>query len=133
MTNIDWERVQAGLDREKHKMIWRPYGLPQIMDLETSAFHDAEISQRWDIPQKMIVSVARRPAAGRGLNVSYAHLDVTDEATWHAAVDHALDRLGGTSLVDRDSGAPGVGILHFGTAGCAAACRSQTAPSPERR
>jgi 3-keto-5-aminohexanoate cleavage enzyme len=39
-------------------MIWRPYGLPEIMNLETSAFHDGEISQPWDIPEKMIVSVA---------------------------------------------------------------------------
>lgn len=58
MTNIDWQRVQAGLAREKHKMIWRPYGLPEIMSLETSAFHDAEISQPWDVPEKLIVSVA---------------------------------------------------------------------------
>jgi 3-keto-5-aminohexanoate cleavage enzyme len=58
MTNIDWERVQAGLEREKHKMIWRPYGLPEIMNLETSAFHDGQISEPWDVPQKMIVSVA---------------------------------------------------------------------------
>ena len=58
MTNIDWQRVQTGLDREQHKMIWKPYGLPEIMNLETSSFHDAEVSQPWDVPQKMIVSVA---------------------------------------------------------------------------
>ncbi len=58
MANIDWNRVQAGLDREKHKMIWRPYGAPEIMNLETSAFHDAPISEPWDVPRKMIVSVA---------------------------------------------------------------------------
>lgn len=58
MTNIDWERVGKGVARENEKMIWRPYGLPTILDLERSAFHDAPISTPWDIPEKLAVSVA---------------------------------------------------------------------------
>lgn len=59
MTNIDWERVSKGVAREKNKMIWRPYGLPTVMDLEHSCYHDAPISTVWDeIPEQMIVSVA---------------------------------------------------------------------------
>jgi 3-keto-5-aminohexanoate cleavage enzyme len=58
MANIDWNRVEAGVEREHHKMIWRPYGLPTVLDLEHSAFHDAGISTPWDIPDKLAVSVA---------------------------------------------------------------------------
>lgn len=55
---IDWDRVAKGLERERHRMIWRPYGLPEIVNPERSAFHDVPLSPPWDIPQKMIVSVA---------------------------------------------------------------------------
>ena len=58
MANIDWERVNKGVARENEKMIWRPYGLPTVLDLENSAFHDAPISTPWDIPEKLAVSVA---------------------------------------------------------------------------
>jgi 3-keto-5-aminohexanoate cleavage enzyme len=55
---IDWGRVEKGLARERERMIWRPYGLPAIVDPERSAFVDAPIQTPWDIPDKMIVSVA---------------------------------------------------------------------------
>lgn len=59
MVNIDWERVSKGVEREKHKMIWKPYGLPRVMDLEHSSFHDAPTSEPWtDIPEETIISVA---------------------------------------------------------------------------
>ncbi|MCG2621837.1 3-keto-5-aminohexanoate cleavage protein [Arthrobacter sp. I2-34] len=59
MTNIDWDRVSKGVARENKKMIWRPYGIPTVMDLEHSCFHDAPISKPWtEIPEQMIVSVA---------------------------------------------------------------------------
>lgn len=58
MVNIDWDRVNSGVERERQKMIWRPYGLPTVLDLEHSAYHDNPISQKWDIPEAMIVSVA---------------------------------------------------------------------------
>ncbi|MBT2334965.1 3-keto-5-aminohexanoate cleavage protein [Variovorax paradoxus] len=58
MTNVNWEKVQAGVEREKKKMVWRPYGAPQILSLENSALHDAPISVPWSIPEKLIVSVA---------------------------------------------------------------------------
>lgn len=58
MPNIDWERVNSGLQREKEKMIWKPYGIPKILDLEHSAFHDVAISEPWDVPEKLAVSVA---------------------------------------------------------------------------
>ena len=59
MENIDWDRVQRGVARENHKMIWRPYGAPLIMDLEGSSFHDMPTSEPWtSIPEETIVSVA---------------------------------------------------------------------------
>jgi len=58
VANIDWGRVNKGVARENEKMIWRPYGLPTVLDLERSAFHDAPISTPWDVPEKLAVSVA---------------------------------------------------------------------------
>ncbi|MFM0339258.1 beta-keto acid cleavage family enzyme [Paraburkholderia fungorum] len=58
MTKIDWDRIKSGVDRERARMIWRPYGAPQIMSLEASALHDAPISVPWNIPEKLAVSVA---------------------------------------------------------------------------
>lgn len=58
MTTIDWNRVDVGLERERKRMIWRPYGAPEILNLDTSAYHDAPVSKPWDIPETMIVSVA---------------------------------------------------------------------------
>jgi len=58
MATVDWDRVARGVAREHEKMIWRPYGVPTVLDLEHSAFHDAAISTPWDIPAKLAVSVA---------------------------------------------------------------------------
>jgi len=58
MTTIDWKKVQAGVARENNRMLWRPYGAPQILNLENSALHDAPISVPWSVPEKLIVSVA---------------------------------------------------------------------------
>ena len=57
-TKVDWERVKRGVEREKNKMVWKPYGIPRILDLEYSAFHDAPISSPWNIPEKLAISVA---------------------------------------------------------------------------
>lgn len=58
MAKIDWERVSKGVEREKGRMIWRPYGAPTVLDLERSAFHDAPISVPWNIPESIAISVA---------------------------------------------------------------------------
>ena len=57
-TKVDWKRVKRGVERDNHKMIWKPYGIPRILDLEHSAFHDAPISRPWNIPEKLAISVA---------------------------------------------------------------------------
>jgi 3-keto-5-aminohexanoate cleavage enzyme len=58
VAKINWDRVQAGLARDRHRIVWRPYGAPTIGDLEHTAFHDAPISAPWDLPDRLIVSVA---------------------------------------------------------------------------
>src|SRR6516165_4632230 len=42
-----------------------------------------------------------------GLNVRYIHLDVTDEASWRAAIDRALDWLGGIDGLVNNAGITG--------------------------
>lgn len=58
MDSVDWDRVNSALERDGHRMVWKPYGLPDIMDLERSAFFEGEISPQWDTPSTMAVSVA---------------------------------------------------------------------------
>jgi 3-keto-5-aminohexanoate cleavage enzyme len=58
MVNVNWKKVTAGVDRDKGRMIWKPYGAPQILNLENSALHDAPISVPWAVPEKLVVSVA---------------------------------------------------------------------------
>jgi 3-keto-5-aminohexanoate cleavage enzyme len=58
MTKINWEKIRDSVERERNRMIWRPYGAPQILNLEHSGLHDAPISTPWDIPEKLAVSVA---------------------------------------------------------------------------
>lgn len=56
--NINWDKIGRAVERDKGRMVWRPYGAPQILDLEHSALHDAPISTPWKIPEKIAVSVA---------------------------------------------------------------------------
>ena len=58
MTKIHWDKIQRGVARDRERMIWKPYGAPQILNLENSALHDAPISVPWNIPEKIAVSVA---------------------------------------------------------------------------
>ncbi|HKY91118.1 MAG TPA: 3-keto-5-aminohexanoate cleavage protein [Nevskiaceae bacterium] len=59
MTTIKWDKIGRAIEREKHTMVWKPYGFPKIADLESCCYHDAPISERWSgIPEKLIVSVA---------------------------------------------------------------------------
>lgn len=55
---INWDRIRKGVARDKHKIVWNAYGWPTIADLDHTCFHDAPISKPWDIPDKLIVSVA---------------------------------------------------------------------------
>jgi len=56
--DIDWERVRKGVEREHGTMIWRPYGVPTMLSPGGSSYFDAELSPRWDVPERLIVSAA---------------------------------------------------------------------------
>ena len=43
---IDWDRVNKGLERERHRMIWRPYGLPEVVNGRTCYPLDPETYAR---------------------------------------------------------------------------------------
>lgn len=55
---VRWDRVAEGLERTKGRMIWKPYGLPQIIDPEHSVFFEGNIQPTWDVPGKIIVQPA---------------------------------------------------------------------------
>jgi 3-keto-5-aminohexanoate cleavage enzyme len=58
MAKINWERVRKGVERDQHQVVWKAYGWPDITDLDCTCYHDAPISEPWDLPSKLIVSVA---------------------------------------------------------------------------
>lgn len=58
MPNINWDKIKKGVARDNNTIVWKAYGFPTIADLECTCFHDAPVSEAWDLPEKMIVSVA---------------------------------------------------------------------------
>jgi 3-keto-5-aminohexanoate cleavage enzyme len=58
MDTINWDLVAKGVERAEERMIWRPYGLPEIVDPERSIFHEGPIQPAWSLPDKLIVSTA---------------------------------------------------------------------------
>lgn len=55
---VDWDLVNRGMERTQERMIWRPYGAPEMLDPEGTAFHSAPIQVPWDINPLMIVQSA---------------------------------------------------------------------------
>jgi 3-keto-5-aminohexanoate cleavage enzyme len=55
---VDWKLVERGMERAQNKMVWKPYGAPEIVDPEHTIYHGGEIQPAWEIPQKMIVQSA---------------------------------------------------------------------------
>ncbi|NKQ56111.1 3-keto-5-aminohexanoate cleavage protein [Amycolatopsis sp. K13G38] len=56
--NINWDLVAEGVERARRRIVWKPYGAPEIIDPEHSAFHSANIQPPWEVPRKMIVQSA---------------------------------------------------------------------------
>lgn len=83
MANIFWDKVAKSIEYCKHKMVWHAYGYPKIGDLECTCFHDAPISEPWDIDQKMAVSVAITGSFFR--HEENPHQPVTDETIRQSA------------------------------------------------
>ena len=57
-SGINMDRVAKWTEREKLNTYWRPYGFPQVMSADRSAFTSARQMPRWDVPEKAIVSTA---------------------------------------------------------------------------
>lgn len=55
---VNWPLVNQGLERAQHRMLWRPYGYPEIMDPEGTAFHSAPVQPPWNVPPEMIIQTA---------------------------------------------------------------------------
>src|SRR4051812_45262156 len=55
---VNWDRVREGVDRAEGRMIWKPYGLPDIVDPESSAFFKGNVQPAWDVPDKIIIQPA---------------------------------------------------------------------------
>lgn len=55
---VRWDVVQQGVERANGRMIWKPYGLPEIIDPEHSAFFEGKIQPAWDVPEKIIIQPA---------------------------------------------------------------------------
>lgn len=55
---VHWDRVREGFARTGGRMIWKPYGLPEILDPEHSAFFDGTIQPEWNVADKIIVQSA---------------------------------------------------------------------------
>jgi 3-keto-5-aminohexanoate cleavage enzyme len=58
MDTVRWDLVEEGLQRARERMIWRPYGYPQIVDPSHTAFHDGEIQSAWSVPDRIVVQSA---------------------------------------------------------------------------
>jgi 3-keto-5-aminohexanoate cleavage enzyme len=46
------------MERAGNRMIWRPYGAPEVMDPEATVFHASPVQVPWEVPQEMIVQSA---------------------------------------------------------------------------
>ena len=55
---VNWDLVNRGMERAEHRMIWRPYGAPEVMDPEATAFHSSPVQVPWDIRPEIIVQTA---------------------------------------------------------------------------
>lgn len=55
---VHWDKVAEGMERAQGRMIWKPYGLPEIIDPEHSAFFEGDIQPPWSVPDKIIVQSA---------------------------------------------------------------------------
>lgn len=55
---VDWDAVNESFARTGGRMIWKPYGMPEIIDPENSKFHAGGIQPRWDVSDTIVVEAA---------------------------------------------------------------------------
>lgn len=59
---IKWDHVDKWYAREAIKTQWKPWGIPEIVDPEGSAFADVDPMPRWKVPQKIAISATMNGA-----------------------------------------------------------------------
>jgi len=55
---VDWDKVNTLTSREGATTYWRPYGIPEVMSVASSAISGAPQMPRWQDPGKVAISVA---------------------------------------------------------------------------
>jgi 3-keto-5-aminohexanoate cleavage enzyme len=56
--SIHWDIVEKGVERAQGRMVWKPYGSPEIVNPEHTIFHDNPIQPPWEVSDKIIVQTA---------------------------------------------------------------------------
>jgi 3-keto-5-aminohexanoate cleavage enzyme len=59
---IKWKQVEKWYQREGMKTQWKPWGIPEIVDPNGSAFADVDPMPRWDLPAKVAISATMNGA-----------------------------------------------------------------------
>lgn len=53
---IRWDHVRKWVDRDGLKTQWKPWGMPEVVNPNSSAFADIDPMPRWKIPDKVAIS-----------------------------------------------------------------------------
>jgi 3-keto-5-aminohexanoate cleavage enzyme len=56
--SVKWDIVEKGVERAQGRMVWKPYGAPEIIDPEHTIFHDNPIQPPWEVSDKIVVQSA---------------------------------------------------------------------------
>jgi 3-keto-5-aminohexanoate cleavage enzyme len=126
--SVNWALVEKGMERSERRMIWRPYGAPEVLDPEASAFHAGQVQAPWAIPRQVIVQSAitgaffsrganpaqpitpaeilqsARECAAAGASAIHLHMrddngyNVLDVKRFHQVIDPLRDEFPGISI-----------------------------------
>lgn len=59
MTNkINWDYVEHRGKKDGYYAVWKPYGIPEIIDPFKSVFADVDVMPKWPMPEKVAISAA---------------------------------------------------------------------------
>ena len=52
---VNWAYIEEWKKKEEFMAIWKPYGLPEIVDPRTSKYGDVVVQPAWKIPDKVVI------------------------------------------------------------------------------
>ncbi|PIC82997.1 3-keto-5-aminohexanoate cleavage protein [Sporosarcina sp. P1] len=55
---INWKYVEHRGKKDGYYAVWKPYGIPEIIDPFKSVFADVEVMPKWPVPEKVAISAA---------------------------------------------------------------------------